>query len=199
MDDTIVASLKLKIDELNQEVSVSKAELDAAHEQLNRLQDRYDSLQRDMNQRSQELKKRLTSALEVREKEIRAEMLAQETAKLEEAAARHRDELARKEQAQKTMIEILEDKLVEVRLSFYRAHLLYRLHSPSVVFFIVVLVVIFIDLPSSFRLWPKVRAELDAAKEANRAREVVDRSPDLHNVSSNGEVAGKQIEKKDII
>lgn len=33
----------------------------------------------------------------------------------------------------------------------------------------------------------QVRAELDAVKEASKARELLDRSPDLHNASSNGQ------------
>lgn len=114
VDDSVVASLKLKIDELNQELSVSKTEVDAAHDELARLQDRFDSLQKEASQRNQDFKKKLAAALAENEKQIRAEMSTQEAAKLEEVAARHRDELARREQAQKTMIEILEDKLVEV-------------------------------------------------------------------------------------
>lgn len=108
--------LQLKIDELTQELSVSKTELEATQEQLSRLQDRYDSLQKDIGQRNQEFKIKLAMVLEEREKKVREEMLRQETSKLEEAVARHKDELMRKEQAQKTMVQILEDKLVEVRL-----------------------------------------------------------------------------------
>ncbi|XP_022651745.1 GRIP and coiled-coil domain-containing protein 2-like isoform X2 [Varroa jacobsoni] len=115
IDNSIITSLKLKIDELTQELSVSKTELEATQEQLSRLQDRYDSLQKDIGQRNQEFKIKLAMVLEEREKKVREEMLRQETSKLEEAVARHKDELMRKEQAQKTMVQILEDKLVEMR------------------------------------------------------------------------------------
>ncbi|OQR72936.1 hypothetical protein BIW11_10062, partial [Tropilaelaps mercedesae] len=115
IDDSVVTSLKLKIDALNQELCISKTEFEAVHGQLSRLQNRYDSLQRDTSQRNEEFKKRLDLALEEREKEVRNALLKQETSKLEEAAALYRDELARREQAQKTVVEILEEKLIEVR------------------------------------------------------------------------------------